>query len=138
LRHAIRDIFVTSSSSEPALGHFNVHLHSWTVARMASQVADNGSLANPVHLPQLDTHNLLPNGLTTEKTRQASGSSHASSSEAAMRKKNLQGGRAKAYSSSSRNTHSTSSTQAENRAAQRAVRTLPRKIALHSHHDEQG
>jgi hypothetical protein len=75
--------------------------------------------------PQLDAHHILQYGAGIE--RKASGSSTASSSDAALRKKK-ELNRPKAYSSSSRNTNTSTSTPADNRAAQRDVRSLPRKI----------
>lgn len=81
--------------------------------------------------PSLEVHHILQHGpLPTQ--RQPSSSSTASSTRGIMKGKktsaaeNLQSNRPKAHSSSSRNTQSSSSTRAENRFAQREVRTLPR------------
>jgi len=79
---------------------------------------------------QLEPHHILQNGFSSRQ-RQTSASS--SSSDAAMRSKREHLNRPKASSSSSRNTHSSTSTRAENRAAQRDVRTLPCKPKISSH-----
>jgi hypothetical protein len=80
---------------------------------------------------QLEPHHLLQNGFSSGQ-RHTFASSSSSSSDAAMRSKREHLNRPKASSSSSRNTHSSTSTRAENRAAQRDVRTLPCKTKVSS------
>ena len=80
--------------------------------------------------PRLDAYHILQHGPSPTQ-RQASSSSTASSSQGAVKAKRaadyLQANRPHAYSSSSRNTQSSSNTRAENRSVQREVRTLPRE-----------
>lgn len=99
--------------------------------------ADNASMTDANLGPQLDVHHILQHGPAVEQ-RKASASSSASSSDAAMRRKweSSSTNRPKAYSASSRNTQTTTSTREENRAANRAVRTLPCKIVLLSNHEQ--
>jgi hypothetical protein len=88
--------------------------------------------------PTLEAYHILQHGPSPTE-RQPSGSSAASSNQGAMKGKRAdysQANRPKAYSGSSRDTQSSSSIRAENRAAQREVRTLPRTLSqplLNSH-----
>ncbi|KUJ16833.1 uncharacterized protein LY89DRAFT_718576 [Mollisia scopiformis] len=96
--------------------------------------SDDSTLNNSPHAAQLDAHHILQYG-PSEAQRNPSTSS-ASSSQAAMRKKRESATRPQAYSSSSRNTQTSSSTKAENKAAQRDVRTLPPWIDSYEEGDE--
>lgn len=84
--------------------------------------------------PSLEPHHILQHGLPPTE-RQSSGSSTASSSPRALKAKStaaeyLHTDRPKAYSSSSRNTQSSSDTR---NFLPRDVRTLPRKLASIQH-----
>ncbi|KAN0104699.1 hypothetical protein V8E51_010444 [Hyaloscypha variabilis] len=74
--------------------------------------------------PLLDAHQIFQHE-PSQTQRQPSGSSRASSTDAATRGKRNSMNRPMAHSASSRNTQSSTSTHSENRAAQRDVRTLP-------------
>ena len=92
--------------------------------------SDEVSRTTSAQGPRLEAHSILQHGPSPTQ-RQPSGSSIASS-QGAMKGKRapeyLEANRPHAYSSSSRNTtQSSASTKADNRSAQREVRTLPRK-----------
>lgn len=95
---------------------------------MSGQAVKGVYLANQL---QLDAHKTLGHG-QPEKTRQASASVSSASTEtteSAMREKRGDLNLARGTSSQSYGTRSSASTRAENRSAQRAVRTLPSWIA---------
>jgi hypothetical protein len=82
--------------------------------------------------PLLDAHQIFQHE-PSQTQRQPSWSSRASSTDAATRGKRNSMNRPMAHSASSRNTQSSTSTHSENRAAQRDVRTLPRKFTCLYH-----
>lgn len=88
--------------------------------------SDPAYLATPNHSSRLEAHNILHHGSVPG---QQSKSPTSSSSLPAMKESKdhglFQANRPKAHSGSSRNTENSTSTRAENRAAQRDVRTLP-------------
>lgn len=90
--------------------------------------SDDFTLNITSHGAQLDAHHLLQYGPTGAR-RNPSSSSASSLSQVAMRRKQRESTtRPQAYSSSSRNTQTSTSSKADNRVAQRDVRTLPRKL----------
>jgi hypothetical protein len=97
-------------------------------AALGILMATSDSIPTVGHSLQLDAHQIFQHeSLRTQ--RQPSGSSSTSSTNAAMRGKRKSLNRRMARSSPSRNTQSSTSTHAENRASQRDVRTLPRKLS---------
>lgn len=94
-----------------------------------SSNSDNAILTQSTH--PTDSHQMLQHDThTLVRTPRKVSASSASSGEAAMKisRASPNPNRPSAYSSSSRNTHTSVSTRQENGAAQRVVKSIPRNV----------
>lgn len=124
-RHHRFGVWSPSSTIEPL---YFLSPHQDFMATSAA--ANNKSLATSAHRAQLDSHHILQYGPALRTQRQVSDASDASSGETATKRQRNSQSRPAAYSSSSRNTQVSGTTHGENAAAQRAVKSLPRRVHI--------